>query len=52
MQAKKQGAPEEAHKQVLAQASQVLGGDGLDSMLRKLGNVGLQAMLEASGMAK
>ena len=50
MHAKEQ-AQEDAHKQLLAQGSQVLGGEGLDSMLRKLGNVGLQAMLKASGMA-
>ena len=51
MHAKEQ-PQEEACKQGLAQVSQALGGDGLDSMLRNLGNVGFQAMLEASGMAK
>jgi hypothetical protein len=51
MHAKEQ-PQEEARKQGLAQASQALGRDGLDSMLRKLGTVGFQAMLEASGMAK
>ena len=51
MYTKEQGQ-KEAHKQALAQASQVLGGDGLDNMLRNLGNGGLRAMLEASGMSR
>ncbi|CAL8461701.1 g1232 [Coccomyxa elongata] len=48
----KEQIEEETHKEVLAQASQVLGGDGLEGMLRNLGTVGLQAMLEASGMSR
>lgn len=39
------------YKDMLAQTSQVLDEAGLETMLRKLGNVGLQAMLAASGMA-
>ncbi len=48
----KEQIEEETHKEVLAQASEVLGGDGLEGMLRNLGTVGLQAMLEASGMSR
>lgn len=47
----KEQTPEEAHNHNLAQNDE-MGGDGLDGMLRKLGNVILQAMLEGSGMAK
>ncbi|CAK0748509.1 hypothetical protein CVIRNUC_001838 [Coccomyxa viridis] len=39
------------HKDVLAQASRVLGEAGMEIMLRKLGNVDLQAMLAAREMA-
>lgn len=40
-----------SYKDVLAQASRVLGEAGMEMMLRKLGNVGLQAMLTAREMA-
>lgn len=51
MHAKEQ-PQEELQKQVLAQVDHEMGGDSLDGILRTLGNVGLRAMLEASGMAK
>ncbi|CAL5226111.1 g9158 [Coccomyxa viridis] len=40
-----------SYEDVLAQASRVLGEAGMEIMLRKLGNVGLQAMLTAREMA-
>ena len=48
---KKEETQEEAHDDELAQAGHEMGGDGLDGMLRNLGNVVLRAMLESSGMA-
>jgi hypothetical protein len=49
---KKEHNQEEAHNDELAQAGNGIRGDGLDGMLRDLGNVILKAMLEGSGMAK
>lgn len=49
---KKEQNQEEAHNDELAQAGNGIRGDGLDGMLRDLGNVILKAMLEGSGMAK
>ncbi len=48
----KEQSQEEAHNHELVRVGHGMGGDGLDGMLRNLGNVVLQAMLEGSGMAK